>query len=259
MEIRVENLEKSFEGASILKKISFMVAKKECVGIIGPNGSGKSTLLKCMYRVLKADHGSIFLNGKNLHAMSIRQSALQQAVLAQHNRAVFDFTVEQVVLMGRNPHKRMLESYNDEDYCLVRQCLDDVGMLAYEKHSFARLSGGEQQRVMLARALAQATPCLVLDEPTNHLDIRFQLQIMDCVRKRGITVIAAIHDLNIAAAYCDRIIALKHGKIVGEGVPGQLLTPNFIYMLYEVKAEILYNSQGRPVIAYPCDCGNCFT
>ena len=128
MEIRVEDLEKSFDGRQILNKISFAVEHKEFVGIIGPNGSGKSTLLKCIYRVLRPDAGTVFLGGDPLDILSIRESARRQAVLAQHNAFSFEFTVVEVVLMGRSPHKRILERYNEEDYKTAKHYLTFIGM-----------------------------------------------------------------------------------------------------------------------------------
>ena len=250
MEIRVEELEKSFDGRLILNQISIAVDHKEFVGIIGPNGSGKSTLLKCVYRVLRPDSGVVFLGGERLDDLSVRESARRQAVLAQHHAFSFDFTVLEVVLMGRSPHKRMLERYNEEDYRIAKHYLAFIGMESFVNQSFSSLSGGEQQRVLLARALTQSTSCLILDEPTNHLDIRYQLEIMENIRQMNLTVIAAVHDLNIAASYCDRIIAMKDGVILREGVPEEIFTDEVIYELYGVRARIHHLEDGNIVISY---------
>ncbi len=250
MDIRVEELEKSFDERQILNKISLAVHNKEFVGIIGPNGSGKSTLLKCIYRVLKPDSGAVFLGGERLDDLSVRETATRQAVLAQHHAFSFDFSVLEVVLMGRSPHKRMLERYNEEDYKLAKRYLAFTGMEAFEEQPFSSLSGGEQQRVLLARALTQSTSCLILDEPTNHLDIRYQLEIMENIRQMDLTVIAAVHDLNIAASYCDRIIAMRDGVILKEGTPQEIFTDDFIYELYGVRARIHPLEDGNIVISY---------
>ncbi|MGM9580158.1 MAG: ABC transporter ATP-binding protein [Anaerovibrio sp.] len=250
MDIRVDGLDKYLGDKQILHSISMAAQNKEMVGIIGPNGSGKSTLLKCIYRVLKPEDGEIFLGGDSLFALPVQESAKRQAVLAQHHHASFDFKVLDVVLMGRSPYKRILDRYTGDDYEKARRYLEFTGMADFAGHSFASLSGGEQQRVMLARALTQEAPCLILDEPTNHLDIRYQLQIMESVRNMKLTVIAAIHDLNIAAAYCDRLIAIKDGRIIREGVPDVLLTEDFIFELYGVHARILHLEDGSPVISY---------
>ena len=147
-------------------------------------------------------------------------------------------------MMGRQARKRLLETDSQEDWALVGEILDLTGLSPLRKQGFITLSGGEKQRVLIARALAQQTAVLVLDEPTNHLDIKYQLQLMELVRKSGCTVVAAIHDLNLAAAYCDRLYAMKDGVIVGHGAPRELLTPDFLRGLYEVEAEILSGRDG---------------
>ena len=196
---QARQIESTLNGNHILKGVSLQAGDRELVGVIGPNGSGKSTLLKCIYRVLQPTGGAVYLDGKPLSAHTFRESARKVAVVAQHNYYNFDFSVRDVVLMGRSPHKRALERDNAGDFRIVEEALEKVGMLGFANRSFSTLSGGEQQRVILARALAQQTPCLILDEPTNHLDIKYQLQLMDLVRGLDRTVIAAVHDLNIAA------------------------------------------------------------
>lgn len=251
MEILAEAVKMAFGSKQILKGIDFTLHNKEFVGIIGPNGSGKSTFLKCVYRVQKPTAGRIAFNGRDLDELSYRESALQLAVVAQHNVYSFDFSVLEVVLMGRSPHKKLLQRDNLEDYQIARRALAVVGLADFEERSFATLSGGEQQRVILARALTQQTECLVLDEPTNHLDIKYQLQIMDIVKSLDLTVVAAIHDLNIAAMYCDRLVAIRDGQVVGVGTPRQLLTEQFIYDMYEVKSRVNVDEKnGRINILY---------
>lgn len=245
MNIETKAVDALLSGSHILKGIDLDIGDRELVGVIGPNGSGKSTLLKCIYRVLKPTKGAVYLDGKPLDSYSYRDSARRVAVVAQHNYYNFDFAVKDVVLMGRSPHKRALDRDTAEDWLIVAESLETVGMTAFADRSFSTLSGGEQQRVILARALAQRTPCLILDEPTNHLDIKYQLQLMDLVRGLDRTVIAAVHDLNIAAMYCDRLYAVKDGRIIGQGRPGELLTPEFIREVYEVDAQIMTDGDGR--------------
>lgn len=177
MEILAEAVKYFIGKKEILKGIDLYLSPKEFLGIIGPNGSGKSTFLKCVYRVQKPSEGRILFDGKALDELSYRQSALMLAVVAQHNYYNFDFSVLDVVLMGRSPHKKMMERDNEEDYRLAHEALDIVGLHGFEERNFSTLSGGEQQRVILARALTQGSECLVLDEPTNHLDIKYQLQM----------------------------------------------------------------------------------
>ena len=244
MIIESKAVEATLGGNHILKGIDLKVNDRELLGIIGPNGSGKSTFLKCIYRVLEPSGGAVYLDGKNLKEYTYKESAKSLAVVAQHNYYNFDFSVKDVVLMGRAPHKRALDRDNAEDFRIVDDALKTVGMYDFAERSFSTLSGGEQQRVILARALAQQTPCLCLDEPTNHLDIKYQLQLMDLVSGLDRTVISVIHDLNIAAMYCHRLYALKDGKIVGEGTPRELLTPEFIRTVYEVDSEVITDGNG---------------
>ncbi len=239
MTVDAKQVEMELGGRRILDGVSLSAHDGQLVGVIGPNGSGKSTLLKCIYRTLKPSGGAVYLDGQALDSYTYRQSAQKVAVVAQHNYYNFEFTVRDVVLMGRSPHKRAMERDNAEDYRIVADALRTVGMADFGGRIFSTLSGGEQQRVILARALAQQTPCLILDEPTNHLDIKYQLQLMDLVRGLDRTVIAAIHDLNIAALYCDWLYAVRDGRIVDSGTPRELLTSEFIREVYEVDAEVL--------------------
>lgn len=245
MEIRTEDTTLSYGAARILKGISLETHTGEFVGIIGPNGSGKSTLLKCIYRVLKPDGGCIWLGDQELHEIKIKNSARKVAVVSQHNYYNFEFSVREVVMMGRAPHKKMLEKDGAKDFEIVDQALKTVGMYEFADRNFSTLSGGEQQRVILARALAQQTPCLILDEPTNHLDITHQLQLLRIVRNLEVTVISAIHDLNIAAAFCDRLYVMKDGEIAGCGTPREVLTTDFIREIYQVETEITEDSKGK--------------
>lgn len=245
MEIKTQNICVSFNAKEVLKGISLNAHKKEFVGIIGPNGSGKSTLLKCIYRTLKPQNGAVYLNGQELCNMSVRSSAQKIAVVAQHNYYNFDFSVREVVMMGRSPHKKMLQRDNAEDFQIVDAALKTVQMDTFADRCFSTLSGGEQQRVILARALAQQTPALILDEPTNHLDITHQLLLLRLVKKLDVTIISAIHDLNIAASYCDRIYVMKDGQIAGSGTPQKILTPELIRSIYQVESEIVTDSKGK--------------
>ena len=250
MELRTEALEAILGNNHILKGVDLEIHDRELIGIIGPNGSRKSTLLKCIYRILKPTAGAVYLDGKSLDSYSYRDSARKLAVVAQHNYYNFDFSVQDVVLMGRSPHKKTLERDNADDYRIVEKALTTVGLQDMAGRTFSTLSGGEQQRVILARALAQETPCLILDEPTNHLDIKYQLQLMDLVSALDCTVITAVHDLNIAAMYCDRLYAVRDGVVVGQGTPKELLTDEFIRNVYEVDAHVTTEASGEIHILY---------
>ena len=239
MKITTEDIQVGFHARQILKGISIESKDKELVGIIGPNGSGKSTLLKCIYRILKPDAGAVYLDGEELHSMSVKSSARKMAVVAQHNYYNFDFTVREVVLMGRAPHKKALERDNAKDYRIVEEALKTVQMDAFADRTFSTLSGGEQQRVILARALAQQTPALILDEPTNHLDIQYQLQILRVVKSLGIEVFAAMHDLNLAIDYCDYLYVMSRGAVVAEGTPETILEPDLIRTVFGVESVLV--------------------
>lgn len=250
MNIQIDTIQVSFGSKTILHDISLAIQDKEFVGIIGPNGSGKSTFLKCLYRVLQPSGGKIYFDGSELSSLSHRDTALKMAVVAQHSTVNFDFSVLEMVLMGRSPYKGLLDRDQLDDYEIARHALSEVGLSDFESRNFNTLSGGEQQRVILARALAQRTECLVLDEPTNHLDIKYQLELMTIVKRLDATVVSAIHDLNLAAIYCDRIIALKDGHIVCSGTPQDVLSSDTIRHIYGVSAMVQTLPDGRLNIIY---------
>lgn len=236
--IEVRDVNISVPKKRIVESASLHVDKGEFVGIIGPNGSGKSTLLKTIYRTMNPESGVIELDGILLSDMSLRESALRLSVVAQHNYYNFEFEVEEVVMMGRTPHKRSLEMDSQEDRDIVTNALMAVDMEHMRNRKFSSLSGGEQQKIILARALAQQTPCLVLDEPTNHLDIKYQLDVLDIVRDLDCTVLCALHDLNLAAQYCDRLYIMKDGQVVAEGTPDEVITEENIEWIYGVRASV---------------------
>ena len=250
MNIQTDNIQVSFGPKTILHDIFLDIRDKEFVGIIGPNGSGKSTFLKCLYRVLQPNHGKIFFDGTEMSSLSHRDTALKMAVVAQHSTVNFDFSVLEMVLMGRSPYKGLLDRDQIDDYEIARHALAQVGLSDFESRNFNTLSGGEQQRVILARALAQRTECLVLDEPTNHLDIKYQLELMTIVKRLDATVVSAIHDLNLAAIYCDRLIALKDGSVVCTGPPHEVLTEETIRHIYGESATVQTLPNGRLNIIY---------
>ncbi|WP_312095433.1 ABC transporter ATP-binding protein [Aminipila sp.] len=226
-------------GTDILQDITLQIRKGELVGLIGPNGCGKTTLLKNLYRVYQPSRGAVYLDGKEMKNMSTRTVARQLAVLAQEHNTGFDFPVIEIVLMGRYAHKQLLESNNDNDLDICEKALSLVGMLELKNRSFLSLSGGEKQRVLLAAAFAQEAGIIILDEPTNHLDIGYQLLIMDIIKERkDTTVLASIHDLNIAAHYCDRLIAMNHGEIIAAGSPEEVLTVPLMRDLFRVHTRI---------------------
>lgn len=251
MRLQVEGLTFSYGDKEAVENVSFYVNKGEFVGLIGPNGSGKSTVLKNVYRGLVPDKGIIMLDGENLLKMSYRKSALKMAVVGQENDVPFDFMVEEIVAMGRSPHKKLFDIDNAEDKKIVHHALEHLGMTEMAKRSYMHLSGGEKQRVIIARAVAQESDFLILDEPTNHLDISYQMQIFDFIKLLNSTVLSAIHDLNMAALYCDRIYVLKEGHIVLQGTPEEVLTPENIFNVYGVRSSVeIHPITGKLSITY---------
>lgn len=239
--LEIENLSVKLGKKDIIQQLSLSMETNQFVGIIGANGSGKSTLLKTIYKGLVPTSGNIFYNNIDLLQTSAKKVAQKLSVVGQFNELSFDFSVFQMVLLGRTPHKRMLETDSQEDFVLVEKALVEMGLTAYRDESFLSLSGGEKQRVILARALVQQPEFLILDEPTNHLDIRYQLELMESVRNLNIGVLAALHDLDLAAAYCDYIYAMKNGKIIASGTPEEILTESIIEELYGIRCTVYRN------------------
>ena len=248
MALEVEQVALVLGGNPVLNGVSLQAEEGRMVGIIGPNGSGKSSLLRCMYRVLQPREGAVFLDGRNLEQMTARQAAQKLAVVAQHNDCPMDMTVEEMVLLGRSPYKRALEGDSREDRHIAAEALSAVGLEGLARRRLDTLSGGERQRAALARALAQQAPYLLLDEPTNHLDVGHQLQLMELVKASPVTVVAVMHDFNLAAMYCDRLCLMNHGAVAAAGTPAQVLTPRRIREVYQVEAQVWLDEEGRPVV-----------
>jgi iron complex transport system ATP-binding protein len=251
LNLKADNLSVTLSGEDIVKDISIYVDDGRFVGIIGPNGCGKSTLLKSIYKVIKPQCGSVFLGDKDVLKSTARMISRHMGVVGQFNDLSFDFTVHEMVMMGRTPHKHLMESDNQNDYEIVDAALQKVDLGAYVDRSYLTLSGGEKQRVILARAIAQEPKFLILDEPTNHLDIKYQLQILSIVKSLKIGVLAALHDLSMAAMYCDVLYAVKNGEVVAYGKPNEILTKELIRQVYEVNCETYTNPvTGDLAIAY---------
>lgn len=251
MKLNAEHLSVSLAAKDIVKDISIHVEDKQFVGIIGPNGCGKSTLLKSIYKVIKPQKGAVFLGDKDVLKSSARMISKDMGVVGQFNDLSFDFTVREMVMMGRTPHKHLMEADNIQDCRIVANALAQVDLMDYADRSYLTLSGGEKQRVILARAIAQEPNFLILDEPTNHLDIKYQLQILSVVKSLNVSVLAALHDLPVASAYCDKLYAIKGGKMIASGSPREVLTKEIIKQVYEIDCEPYTNPiTGGLAIAY---------
>lgn len=252
--IKVESLCFSIGKQLLLQDVSLQVNQGEFVGIIGPNGSGKSTLLKNIYKIYEPTAGSIWIDKEEVARITNRAMARKLAVVAQESGASFDFTVREVVSMGRYPRKGMLETLDQEDDQIVTDALTQVTMEDFAERSFLDLSGGEKQRVLIARALAQQTQILILDEPTNHLDIGSQISALNLIKSSGKTVLTALHDLSAAFKYCDRVYLLHQGKVVASGIPTEVITDAAIFSLYGIHAEVFRHGSGT-FIDYQADGG----
>lgn len=241
MELNAKSITIDIHQNTIVDTVSIKVKPNQTVGIIGPNGCGKSTLLKSIYKVLRPKRGTIFLNTLDILKESEKKIAQNIAVVGQFNELSFDFTVFEMVIMGRSPYKTFMQSDSKEDILLVDEALKKVNLLEFKNRSFQSLSGGEKQRVILARAIVQKPNLLILDEPTNHLDIKYQLQVLNIVKEMQITTLSVLHDLELAARYCDYLYAMKNGKIIVSGTPSEVLTKENILAIYEVNCEVFKN------------------
>jgi iron complex transport system ATP-binding protein len=250
MRVDLTGIGVQIEARTIVSGIDLRVEPGTFLAIVGPNGSGKSTVLRTVYRALRPTAGVVLLDGDDTWRLRAREAARRRAVVTQHQATGPDFTVLEVVAMGRNPHKGWLDRESRADRDIVAGALDRVGVADLARRRFATLSGGERQRVLLARALAQRAPLVVLDEPTNHLDVRAQLELLDLVRDLGVTTLAALHDLDHAASFADRVAVLDAGRIVATGPPLDVLTPDLIADVFGVRAHIgPHPLTGRPHIA----------
>ena len=249
-EIRIENLHFRIGAKEILRGITADLPADHFVALLGPNGCGKSTLLKHLYRVHRVQEGAVAMDDMPIDAIPLRAAAQEIGVMGQFHAVDFDFSVEEIVLMGRAPYKESFEEDTEEDRALVSAALARVGMMDAAERSFNELSGGEQQRVMLARCLVQEPQLLILDEPTNHLDIKYQLHILELVKGLGIGVIAALHDLNLAAMYADLLVVMKEGRIDRIGTPQEIITKDMLAHIYGVRANVTYDAAGLPLVDY---------
>lgn len=250
MKVEVQDLVWEAAATKILKGISLAVQPGAFVGVIGPNGSGKSSLLRCIYRLYRPESGVVCLNGTNVWELSAKEHAKQTAVVLQESGQDFGLTVREAVLMGRTPHKGILASDTKKDHELVEESLQRVDMAEFGDRPLAQLSGGEKQRVMIARTLAQQPQLLILDEPTNHLDVRHQFEVLELCAELKVTVMASLHDLNLAASYAEYLYLLKDGQVVIEGSSEEVLTPQWIREVFGVDASVSRNGKtGRPLIS----------
>ncbi len=222
----------------ILDNLSFEVTRNEFIGFIGPNGAGKSSLLRCLYGKNTISSGSLSYNQESLCNYTRRELAQHIAVLVQEQPSQFEMSVFEVVAMGLIPNRPLFSFATHEDQQTIIQALQRVELSEKAKDAFNTLSGGEKQRVMVARAIVQNPRVLILDEPTNHLDVQHQIDVLRLAKEMNITVLLSIHDLNMAAAFCDRLVLMKEGRIVTSGHPDQVLTEKNLDYVFNIKAQV---------------------
>jgi len=249
VKLKIKNVAFNYGSVHVLKNICIELAESEMLGVVGPNGAGKSTLIRCIDRILKPQHGTILLDGQNINDMRQMELARKIGYIPQTTAQAFPATVFDTVLMGRRPHLGWRSCEKDTE-----KVLDMLQMLNIEEFAMRdinELSGGQRQKVFIARALTQEPDVLLLDEPTSNLDIRHQLEVMDIimniVRDKGITAITAIHDLNLASRYANRMVMLSNGKIFSAGDPVSTLTAENIEHVYGVEVKVS-NHDGHPYI-----------
>lgn len=251
--LELDNIHFRYRDNIVLQGLHLKVREGEMTAIVGPNGSGKSTLLKVISGALKPLSGSIMSGNQNLVSISPRDRARFLAVVPQFPYIPETFTAWEIVLMGRTPYLGLLQAESKEDLEIVRKSMDVTGTLEFAGQPMGNLSGGERQRVLIARALAQQTPILLMDEPTANLDIAYQVTVMDTLKtlekERGGTILIAIHDLVLAAQYCDHMALLKDGVVYVEGQPEDVLTGANVFEGYSTRVHVLNHPiSGKPVV-----------
>jgi iron complex transport system ATP-binding protein len=226
-----------YGGELVLAGVSLTAETGSTVGLVGPNGSGKSTLLRVIYRALRARHGAVFIDGTAVSALSGRDLAGRLAVVSQEPPGDTPATVADMVMLGRTPWAGPVRGYSRADHAIVAQALLRVGARELADRPFAALSGGERQRVLIARALAQQADHLLLDEPTNHLDIRYQHELLSFLGELAVTTVIVLHDLNLAARYCNSAVLLNQGRVAAAGAIDEVLTPEVLEPVYGVRVQ----------------------
>jgi iron complex transport system ATP-binding protein len=230
---------------SLIREISFSIEPGDRLVIVGPNGAGKSTLLRLLYRSIKPKAGSVFLDGQDIWTLSPASVARSVAVVLQETPANFPFSVRDIVLMGRIPWRKGFSRWSDADHQHAAHALGHLGLEGLEDRKVSTLSGGEKQRVLVARALAQSPRLLILDEPSNHLDIRHQLEVIERIKALGITIITTLHDINLAADFATKAAIIDHGRFVAFGEPRDVFTETHISQVFGVQATGHAGGRGK--------------
>lgn len=239
--LQANNVTWSANQKNVIQDIHLQIKAGETVAIVGPNGAGKTSLLKCLYGEYSNYSGNIYLHGKPLKGLNNKDIAKKVAVVSQHSESAFNLTVLDIVSMGLIPHKGLFDINTDADKHTIEQALMKVDLIKKQHQLFSTLSGGEQQRVLIARAIVQAPDILIMDEPTNHLDMYYQHQILMLAKSLKITLLITIHDLNLAAQYCDRVVIINNGEIVADDTPEGVFTKEKLTDVFKLECAIDQN------------------
>lgn len=240
--IEVRNLHFSYGKNRVFDGASLKISEGKITTILGANGCGKSTLFSIITKNLYPRRGDVFIRGRNIKNLTLREFAQQVAIVHQYNTANDDITVERLVSFGRTPYQSMLKGSSDKDDAIIERAMEVTGVSAYRGREVSRLSGGQRQRVWIAMALAQDTKILLLDEPTTYLDIRYQIEILDLVRRLnrefGLTIVMVLHDINQSIVYSDELVGLKDGKVLVKGKPEDVITADSVEELYGIRLKV---------------------
>ena len=240
--MKLENISFAYETLPVLKDISLSTREQDFIGLIGPNGSGKSTLLKIMGAILKPDSGSVQFKESSLSKINKKLFAQSVSWIPQDHPMVFPFKVSEIVLMGRHPYLSPLSFESEEDFEISQRAMETTMTSQFADRYFNEISGGEKQRVMIASALAQDPEMMLLDEPTAALDLKYQIQILSILKnlnaRHKMTLVMAMHDLNLASSFCNRLILLDEGQIVRDGTPEQVLKKDILEQVYGIEVDL---------------------
>ena len=253
--LRAEGVSFGYEGGFSLQEATVAVSPGSLTGLLGPNGCGKTTLLRLLCGVLRPQNGRVLLGDRDIESMARRDLARHVAVVPQETHPAFDYSVLEMVLMGRHPHLGAFQLEGPADLEIARTALAATGTAHLAPRNYMTLSGGEKQRVIIASALAQATELLLLDEPTASLDLGYQLEIAALLarlnREQNVTMVLATHDLNLAASLCDRLVVMRDGRVLTHGATRDVLTGDMVRQLYDVDADVAFHPRAGHLTVVP--------
>ncbi|MBR4642949.1 MAG: ABC transporter ATP-binding protein [Selenomonadaceae bacterium] len=246
--IEVKNLSWAIDGKKILDNVNATFAEGKITAIIGANGSGKSTLMSFLSKTRRSSN-AVYFKGQDVDKISAERYALEVSVLPQRQKMIADFRVKDVVTMGRFPYKKKFRDYTDEDRRIARKAMESVGIIDMAERKLSQMSGGEIQRVLIAKALAQEPELILMDEPTNHLDVKYKLALMKTLQAYGKTVIIVLHDLSLAIQYCDEVVVMVAGRVLTQGNATEVMQPDLLKEIFGVPF-VKFEREGRTYIGY---------